>query len=328
MSNSSGSDDMAEFSALASKSGPKISKARNEAPEPAMNGKADEEEATPRLVQYARLGAGFAPTTPTVKDLPAGIYKPASTPDGTTFFMPQTVVTDSLLRLPDSKSDEVVTEIERFWTLKDRFTRCGFSHKRGFLLWGPPGSGKTCTVSIVMQKMVEKGGFVVLCDHPGLLATLLGQMREIEKDRPVVVVMEDIDTIIERYGETRVLSLLDGEDAISNVCYLATTNYPENLDGRVINRPSRFDRIVKIGMPNPQARRMYLESRNVDFEEGEVDLWVKETEGFSIAHLKELVVGVKCFGNSAEDEINRLKKMAYTPKSGDAENKKGVGFGR
>ena len=274
-----------------------------------------------QLVQYTLYGGGYVPATPTIKTLPPNIYRIMSNPNAT-WFQPHEVITDELLRLPDSKSDEVIAEIEKFWTLKEKFLRYGFSHRRGIMLWGPPGSGKTATISIACKDMVKKGGIVVLGDcHPNTLATMLHNLRTIEPDRPVTVLLEDIDTIIRNHGESEVLSLLDGEYTINNVVYIATTNYPENLDGRVINRPSRFDRIVKIDMPNGPARKLYLESRGI---EGDVDKWVELTSGFSIAHIKELIIGVCCFGNKLEDEVKRLSAMRHTPKSSDGAK---VGFG-
>jgi SpoVK/Ycf46/Vps4 family AAA+-type ATPase len=287
----------------------------------------DEDEAPDgTLCQYSRSGSGFQATSATVEKLPPAIYKLIATNSGLVFDT-HNVVTDNLLRLPDSKSDQVIAEIENFWKKGEIFKKFGFSHKRGFLLWGPPGSGKTCTIAFVMQQMVKDGGVVFLGDcGPGLLGTGIKQFRTIEKERPVVVVLEDIDTLIQQYGESEVLSILDGESSISNVVFLATTNYPENLDGRVVNRPSRFDRVVKIGMPNKDARLAYLKSRNLGVDESELVKWADLTDGFSIAHLKEVVVGVMCFGNVLEEEIKRLKAMAKAPKSGDFG--KQTGFGR
>lgn len=276
--------------------------------------------------QYSQNGAGFIPTSKTFKKLGAGIYRLQHINDMLSF-VKHNIPTDTLLRLPDSKSDEVLAEIEKFWSLKEKFKKHGFSHKRGILLWGPPGGGKTSTINLLMNQMVKSGGVVFLGDvPPDWLIYSLPKFRQVEPDRQAIVVLEDLDTLIRKHGESQVLSLLDGEHSINNVVYIATTNYPENLDGRIANRPSRFDKVIKIDMPNADARKMYLESRNLDLSEKELNRWVIETDGFSIAHLKELIISVVCLGNDFNQEVKRLSEMGKTPSSED-DNKKTVGFG-
>ena len=60
----------------------------------------------------------------------------------------------------------------------------------------------------------------------------------------------------EYYAESEYLSLLDGENQIGNVVYVATTNYPEKLDKRFTDRPSRFDVVQKISMPNEDGKKI------------------------------------------------------------------------
>lgn len=288
----------------------------------AQNIKDEENKVSGKIVQYALFGTGYMATTATVKTLPSGAYKPQASNQGI-WLDPVNLVTDSLIQFPDTKSDSVIAEIESFWTLKRKFHEFGFSHKRGFLLWGPPGSGKTCTVAMVIQKMVKKGGLVIIAEHPQLLSVVLQQIRSTEPDREMVVIWEDLDAVIDNFGESTVLAVLDGESQIDNVVFIATTNYPEKLDQRIVNRPSRFDRIEKIGMPNDEARRMYLTAKVQTTERDGLDL-VKESEGMSIAHLRELIVGVWCQGNNAADVLARLKRMKTKPNSAHAGEPMGI----
>ena len=267
-------------------------------------------------VQYARSAEGFFPVGKTSKALRPDIYSLRY--DGAAnryVFAPHHLVTDKLMRLSDSKSEEVIKEIQHFWTLRDVFRAHGYVHKRGFLLHGPPGSGKTSTVSIVAEEMVKNGGIVILADNPSLASNMLRSLREVEPFRPLVVVLEDIDSIIDNHGDEDTLSLLDGENSIDGVVYVATTNYPEDLEDRIINRPSRFDRVVRIGTPTAKARRQYLESKNLGLSKKEMAKWISVTSGLSIAHLKEMIVSVCCFGMPVDEVAKRVRKMSTKPTS-------------
>jgi hypothetical protein len=192
-------------------------------------------------------------------------------------------------------------------------------------------SGKSSTLSHIMKRMIAMGGLVMLAEHPNILSACLKKFREVEPTRPVVIIWEDIDSIIKRYGESEVLSVLDGESQISHVVFIATTNFPEDLEKRITNRPSRFDRVELIGMPSAAARRIYLETKlgNTLKEDGiSLDKLVKDTDGLSIAHLRELIVNVWCLGNTVDDTIARLRGMNKTPTSASYESDGRVGFGK
>jgi hypothetical protein len=286
----------------------------------------DAEDMDEGVLQYMINGEGFCPAPPAVNKLPAGIYKIEVINNANTF-VPHKIYSDELIRLPDSKSDEVIAEIERFWPLKDVFKKYGFSHKRGILLHGMQGCGKTSCLSIVAKDIVKKNGIVILQNGtpPISLSFMLSRFRKVEPDRPVLVIMEDLDATIKQFGETETLSLLDGEDSINGVVYIGTTNYPEDLDKRVTNRPSRFDRVIEIGMPNLAARLMYIESRNLPLTKAQVEQWAEMTDGLGVAHIKELIVSVICLGNDFNKEIDRLHDMKKTPTSSG--NNARVGFG-
>lgn len=258
------------------------------------------------LVQFNIMdGRAFAPATATQKRLDAGVYRVVEM-NNQYVFLPHSFPTDQLIRFPDSKSDEVVAEIAKFWEMKPNFDKFGFTHKRGVLLYGPPGTGKTSTIVQIMEKHVENDGLVVLGDtHPAILTQMLQNLREIDPDRRLLVVMEDVE-VLARYGSI-FTALLDGEKSIGGVVFLATTNYIDQLEQRVKARPSRFDKVIEIGPPPAGARALYLRSRGLS--EAEVTAWVALTEGFSFAHLKELVIAVCCFEGELESEAKRLRGM-------------------
>ena len=178
------------------------------------------------------------------------------------------------------------------------------------------------------KDIIEKySGIVCKIEHPNLAAEGVSMIRKIEPERPIVALMEDLDALIDTYGENRYLALLDGETQVDNILYIATTNYPDLLVRRFVDRPSRFDTIKKIGMPSAEARKMYLETKEPYLTEKELKEWVSRTDGFSVAHLRELIIAVKCFEYSLDDTIERLDKMRVRkPSSEDGDEKEAFGF--
>lgn len=343
---------------------------------------------------WAALGDAFFPCEQAVAKLDAGQYTIDYSHDRGVFFAKKEVNLDDLLILPDSATEAVLAEIGEFWKREEIYRKYRYLWKRGILLWGPPGSGKTTTVQLISKRIVELDGIAVYVSNPKLAATGLKYLRKIEPKRPVVVMLEDLDTVVNQF-EGELLALLDGELQIDNVVFVATTNYPEKLDPRIVNRPSRFDLVKKVPMPNAAARRLYLLNREPSFEKtfrsvedseglkksiverealsnhiddivdrlteslksadltdeqiskkingtskltgddaklktelisarkalknlpvpkgtiqvSEVDYWVGLTEGFSVAHLKEVVLGVQCFGKTVEEVVRRMRAM-------------------
>jgi hypothetical protein len=158
---------------------------------------------------------------------------------------------------------------------------------------------------------------------------LMGPVRQIEPDRNLIVVLEDLDEIIEAWGEKQILSLLDGEGQVNNVVYLATTNYPDRLGARIVNRPSRFDERIYVGMPSTAARLAYLQrigGEKFGLSTAETTKWCEDTDGFSIAHLRELIAAVLCLDQPYESVLERLRTMAKRPKTIEGWGQQEVGF--
>jgi len=128
--------------------------------------------------------------------------------------------------------------------------------------------------------------------------------------------------------EERLLSLLDGKTQIDHVLFIATTNYPERLDQRLRARPSRFDRVEVIAAPSGEVRRAYLKKRVPDLSAVEIDDWIALSEGFSIAHLKELVLAVRCLGVDLNDAAKRIKAGLKPRQSSENFARSRMGFGR
>lgn len=224
-----------------------------------------------------------------------------------------------IIRFADSVSEKIIEEFDIFWSKKDAYLKRGEHHKRGFLLWGPPGGGKTCLVTTLLQDFIKKDKGVVFL-FTSHLALFLEMFREVEPDRKIMVVMEDIDQWFDNHNEQEILQFLDGEVPLVNTILLATTNYPEKLPDRVINRPSRFDRVTLIENPKEEHRKIYLKKKS-SFNKKRIEKVAKDTDGYSFAHIKELILAVEVYGADYDETLERLNEMRKaSAKSGDYEN--------
>lgn len=254
-------------------------------------------------------GYHFIPAGSTEQRLKPGVYEIGQSNHIGLYFVKIPVKTESLIRFPQTNSEKVVKEIQNFWEREALFKQYGLTYKRGIILWGPPGSGKSCTIQLITEDIIKRKGIVIKFAPPDLFLTGMRVLRQIEKDTPVVVLMEDIDSLLEEYKESAILNILDGIDEVEKVVFLATTNYPERLGYRIINRPSRFDKRFKVGHPNAESRELYLKHLIGNKIDIPIKKWISDTEGFSLAHLKELFVAVIILGDQYQDAIETLSTM-------------------
>lgn len=184
-------------------------------------------------------------------------------------------------------------------------------------------SGKSSTIKIVSKKIIERDGVVFHANHPTALMSFLNDFSRIEPNRKCVVILEDIDSLIYRYGEAEYLELLDSAKSINNVLFIATTNYPDKLDPRIYNRPGRFSHVIKIGLPTAVTREAYLKAILKNHQD--VDVIVKNTEGFTIDHLTCLINARYREKKDLMTEIERLRTLFKVPR---ADESKGIGFSK
>tara|TARA_B100000029_G_scaffold335161_1_gene327286 strand:+ start:402 stop:1754 length:1353 start_codon:yes stop_codon:yes gene_type:complete len=170
---------------------------------------------------------------------------------------------------------------------------------RGCLVTGPPGTGKTLTCSAIMNQVESTIIYITSEDiqERGQIAELYEIARKVS---PTIMVVEDIDTLggIDRTkgGDHPILgeflNCLAGVESNGGVVTIATTNYPEYLDKALVDRPGRFDLRIDFGLPDEKLRKYILEKYLSAFNHQKINLepLVKQTEGMTGAHLKEMVM--------------------------------------
>jgi SpoVK/Ycf46/Vps4 family AAA+-type ATPase len=212
------------------------------------------------------------------------------------------VTWDDLVLAPALLSS-VRESVEGFFHHRDAYSALGFPWRRGILLVGPPGTGKT---------MICKAAAAAVPDWPFLYVRDLREYHEedaikaiFERARklaPCILTFEDMDGLVSDANRTVFLNELDGFHNNEGMLIIASSNHPEKIDEALLKRPSRFDRVFHVGLPAAAERRTYclsILSRSSLAERlcpsldppmlaGEV---ARLTEGFTPAYLKEVFVG-------------------------------------
>jgi len=202
------------------------------------------------------------------------------------------------LVLPTALKEEIQTDFRQFFASREVYERYHIPWKRGVLLLGPPGNGKTHTVKALINQLGKPCLYVKSfksrsgTDHQAIRRVF----KRARQTTPCLLVMEDLDSLISDSNRAFFLNELDGFAANTGVVVIATTNHPEKLDPAILERPSRFDRKYTFALPAPNEREAYIAHWNTALEpelrlsaEGLAGI-VTLTEGFSFAYLKELFV--------------------------------------
>jgi len=284
----------------------------------------DEIEETNSVQWSTQNGKVFFPCHKTTKKLPSDVYNIIIS-NGQLAFVRDKFDTEDLIRFEDSLVNEIVKDIQNFWTKKSVFEESSITFKRGILLTGPAGSGKTCTIKLLVEDIIKRGGIAINFDDNFVVG--VKTLREIQPETPLVVILEDIEVIMGGLRKSYILNVLDGITRIEGVVYVATTNYPEELEGRIINRPSRFDRRYIINTPSEGARYQYIEFlRKKIKKEVDVTKWVNDTKDLSVSHIKELFVSVYLLDSDYDQTLKELREMSKQISSETFSKKGGAGF--
>ena len=202
---------------------------------------------------------------------------------------------------------EVREAVEYPLTKPEIFKRIGVEPPKGILLYGPPGTGKTLIAKAVAHEakatFIRMSGSELVHKFIGEGAGLVRELFMLARERaPAIVFIDEIDAI----GSMRtndgtsgsaevqrtlmqLLAEMDGFDNRGDVRIMAATNRVDMLDPALI-RPGRFDRLIEIPLPDPEARREILKihSRKMHLSEVSMEMLAAMTDGATGAELQAI----------------------------------------
>ncbi|WP_019414946.1 ATP-binding protein [Paenisporosarcina sp. TG20] len=235
--------------------------------------------------------------------------------------------------LEKSIKQDIFRSIDQFFTDDGQFFReYGLPYKRGILLYGSPGNGKTTIVKsitgstnapVVYWQITEFTGSHSIQEVFGIVTRLA----------PAILVIEDIDSMPE-YTRSVFLNTLDGTQSREGLFIIGTTNHPQKIDPALINRAGRFDRAYEIPDPPSEVRKLYLRKLDLKniFSQEQVSEMAKLTKGLSISQLNELYMSVALNWHydgklAYEERIKELQKQNKRSKKNDWDNEEAnIGF--
>lgn len=230
---------------------------------------------------------------------------------------------DELFILPNSGVNELIKEINMFWEKGVEYKKNHLIHKRGMLIEGGPGFGKSSLISLLSKEIINKGGVVFKVQSPQKLfyhiAFIKDFFRKIEPDTPIITIIEDINDYNDVYFD--LLDFLDGKNNIEHHVVIATSNNTENIEDTLL-RPSRIDLRVKVQLPSEEVRREYFLHKQVP--EDKIEELVEKSKGFSIADIKELYICIFLLEYNIDSAVkkikNDVKKVNYLSKKSNKES--------
>lgn len=195
--------------------------------------------------------------------------------------------------LEETMKREIYRSIDEFFSEEGQFfKKYDIPYKRGILLYGRPGNGKTTLVKSIASSIHAPVAYWQITEFTSSY-TIKEVFKSVLKLAPLVLVIEDIDSMPASVRSV-FLNVLDGATSKEGIFIIGTTNYPEKIDPALMNRSGRFDRAYEIKVPTKELRHQYLLSKKIDqiLSPEEIQEVILSTKDFSYAQLNELYTSI------------------------------------
>ena len=239
--------------------------------------------------------------------VPYGCYQLQQTMQGYVLSPVKTKASEKPI-LDQALMSSLLTDTDTFFANRGFYQANNLTHKRGILMFGSPGCGKTTYIKHYLGELRNTYGVLIDCSQISFGPSLFHYLKAVFGSQPKVIVLEDVDGACQAYSDrSAFLNFLDGPRELDNTLTLATTNYPERLDSALLDRPSRFDSILYVGLPGSALREQFLLKWFPDLEGDRLKALTVATDGFSGAYFKELFSLTGLRQCSVEDALKAIQ---------------------
>ena len=218
------------------------------------------------------------------------------------------------LFLAESTKRLIIDETLGFFDREALYRQMDLPYRRGVLLHGAPGTGKTLVGKILASSLGNCSFIWVTARHVSdgeSVATIFSLARYASR---VVLFFEDLDFYASErtyyQGDSsnlgELLVQLDGMHSNHGTLVIATTNDLSAIEPALKERPSRFDRVVELAPAPSDVRQAHLLKLLSPYGVTTADLRsvIKKSDGFTGAQLQELAVRARMLAaNRGDDRV-------------------------
>lgn len=192
---------------------------------------------------------------------------------------------------PEDTKKEIRGLVEGFLENKDFYLNNKLPWKRGVLLFGAPGNGKSSCIKTIISNYNFKPVTIAPGSNDGAVREAFAYAEE---QSPSLLYFEDLDSMIDRtIDASSFLNLMDGISTKNGLFIIATANDISKLKTNITDRPSRFDRKIEIPLPDEQMSYLYIKKwfgDLVSVKRAKELAKCSVSYKFSYAYLKELYI--------------------------------------
>jgi hypothetical protein len=249
--------------------------------------------ATPSAAHYVKLRDAVRRCR---RDAAARTWQIVSSPYGEPERLPRGIQPQDDLVLSPEIQQRIEMDVVRFFSdgVAELYRQLKVPYRRGVLLHGPPGNGKTSLIRMIGAALPQLPMLIMRPGGRSDASTLQRIISRWSQQAPAVLIIEDLDWLLKETNVSTFLNTLDGIDAsiahaTGGLLLIATTNHPEKLDPAINNRPGRFDVVIEMPNPDEALRARFFETKLPEIEEADRCRAVELTPRLSFAHLQEIL---------------------------------------